>query len=948
MVRSARVSGTIPTLIFGLFAVCAALSADTNPYSQTFTAFESGHVRPLAMTSDKKYLLAVNTPDAKLEIFRVKQDGLEHRGSVSVGLEPVAVALRNDDEAWVINHLSDSVSVVSLRDAKSFVKYTLHVGDEPRDIVFAGRNQSRAFITTAHRGQNSPLNPQLTTPGVGRADVWVFDSTQCCAGGTAGGTPLTVLSFFSDTPRALTVTPDGSKVYMAAFHSGNATAATFGGTFFGVANPLPPTQLFPFLPTPINVNAFGQPQALTGVVAKYDGAHWRDENGLIRDAELPFTLPDRDVFAIDATANPPRAIAGPAGVYAHVGTTLFNMIVNPVNGKIYVSNLESNNIQRFEGANHFAGAQTRPKASVRGQIAFSRITVLDSSGNVSPRHLNKHINYATCCAPNPTENATSVAFPLGMEITRNGRTLYVAALGSSEVAVYDTVGLENDTFVPSTANQIPVTGGGPTGLVLDEEAERLYVLTRFDNSIKIVNLRTKREIGQAAMYSPEPAHIIRGRRFLYDASFSSSHGDSACASCHIFGDTDHLGWDLGDPDQANTADPNVKQNQSPRYGFAAMKGLMFTQSLRGLDNMGPMHWRGDRTGGYTEPNVQPNSGAFNESAAFQAFNVAFSGLLGRNSPIPAADMKAFTDFMLEVMYPPNPIRKLDNTLTPLQQEGFNLFMGRNTFFDPGGGPALNCNACHTIDRSANAGKTTKPGFFGSNSLTTDVAGPFPLKNPHLRNMYEKVGKFGFPTTPVYLNGPLFGVNQGEQIRGFGFGHDGSFDTMMNFNFAPNFGTGDVQTVFPPAFGPIINNPQGIRMDATGNHERGALEAFMLVMDTNFAPIVGQQVTLRASNSTAANARISLLLSRAEQDECQVIAFYSKSGEGFLFSGGRFQRDSRRRQSLTSGEVRALAAGDDTVTFTCVPKGNGARLALDRDLNGVLNGDESPGQRDNDE
>src|SRR6267142_5950906 len=147
--------------------------ADTNPYSQAFAAFESGQVRPLAITPDKHFLLAVNTPDAKLEIFRINNFGLDHRASVPVGLEPVSVAVRNNGEAWVVNHLSDSVSVIELSDTHSHVKRTLLVGDEPRDIVFAGHARNRAFITTAHRGQNSPIDPQLSTPGVGRADVWV-------------------------------------------------------------------------------------------------------------------------------------------------------------------------------------------------------------------------------------------------------------------------------------------------------------------------------------------------------------------------------------------------------------------------------------------------------------------------------------------------------------------------------------------------------------------------------------------------------------------------------------------------------------------------------------------------------------------------------------------------------------------------------------------------------
>lgn len=83
-----------------LLLSCASIAiADPNPYNQTFSAFESGQVRPLALTPDKKFLLALNTPDAKLEIFRVQTNGLEYRTSVPVGLEPVSVAVRNDEEA---------------------------------------------------------------------------------------------------------------------------------------------------------------------------------------------------------------------------------------------------------------------------------------------------------------------------------------------------------------------------------------------------------------------------------------------------------------------------------------------------------------------------------------------------------------------------------------------------------------------------------------------------------------------------------------------------------------------------------------------------------------------------------------------------------------------------------------------------------------------------------
>src|SRR6185369_1332842 len=202
-------------------ALAQAVAPPVDP-ERAFTAFESGQVRPLALSDDGKYLYAVNTPDNRLEIFSVNKQGIKPAGSVSVGLEPVAVAL-HDDEAWVVNHLSDSISIVDLSHGaqNARVRRTLLVGDEPRDIVFAGQGRKRAFITTAHRGQNIGFDPQLTTAGVGRADVWVFDATSL--GASLGGTPLGVVTLFGDTPRALTTSPDGTTVYAAVFHSGNQT-----------------------------------------------------------------------------------------------------------------------------------------------------------------------------------------------------------------------------------------------------------------------------------------------------------------------------------------------------------------------------------------------------------------------------------------------------------------------------------------------------------------------------------------------------------------------------------------------------------------------------------------------------------------------------------------------------------------------------------------------------
>ena len=60
-----------------------------------FIEFESGQVRPLAMSADGSRLFAVNTPNNALEIFSITASGLTLTARVPVGLEPVAVVLES-------------------------------------------------------------------------------------------------------------------------------------------------------------------------------------------------------------------------------------------------------------------------------------------------------------------------------------------------------------------------------------------------------------------------------------------------------------------------------------------------------------------------------------------------------------------------------------------------------------------------------------------------------------------------------------------------------------------------------------------------------------------------------------------------------------------------------------------------------------------------------------
>ena len=910
----------------------------TTARAGSFVTFESGQVRPLALSPDGTRLFAVNTPDDRLEILTVTAGGIAPQASVPVGMEPVAVAARSNTEVWVLNHLSDSVSIVDLSGATPRVTRTLLVGDEPRDIVFGGPGAGRAFITTAHRGQQRTStdlsgvpgagDPQFTTSGVGRADVWVFDTANL--GTAVGGRPIAIVTLFGDTPRALAVTPDGSTVYAAVFKSGNRTTAIGEGAVcngFGAAAPCTTPQGFSMpggLPGP-STNAFNQPAPETGLIVKYDppAAQWKDGLGRNWSQAVRFNLPDYDVFAINAST------LAQTGAFSGIGTTLFNMAVNPVSGALYVSNTEAKNEVRFEGPGIFGDS------TVQGDLAQARITVL-TGPNVLPRHLNKHIDYAIRPAPAGVKDH-SLATPVGMAVTPDGSTLYVAAFGSSRIGVFDTTALANDTFDPTVASAeyLDVSGGGPSGLVLDAPRDRLYVLTRFDNAVSVVDLATGAEPQHVSLHNPEPAGVVAGRPFLYDAALTSSNGEAACASCHIFGDMDDLAWDLGNPDDPVKKNPipinlaiaitfGVVQLPAPINGtglvndFHPMKGPMTTQTLRGLLGSGAMHWRGDRS---NPPGTAAS--AFDEVISFNNFNPAFVGLLGRNAQLAAADMQKFTDFALQITLPPNPNRRIDGTLTTAQQAGRNFYMGprRSDGLASDIGTIVTgftCNGCHELNPALGRFGTSRNASFENEEQI--------FKIPHLRNMYQKVGMFG--TIDVAGEDPLNTPFQGDQIRGFGFLHDGSVDTLFRFLHA---------TVFGP------NGLGGTAVGFQNDQQRRDVEQFMLGFDTNLAPAVGQQVTRTAGNAGVADPRITVLAGRDAAGDCDLIVKGTVAGEarGWVRLGdGTFQSDRLTEAPLADAALRALAgsAGQE-LTYTCVPPGAGTRAGIDRDEDGYYDRDE---------
>ena len=347
--------------------------------------------------------------------------------------------------------------------------------------------------------------------------------------------------------------------------------------------------------------------------------------------------------------------------------------------------------------------------------------------SVTAAHLNPHIDYGQFPVPARVREK-SLSMPVAIAFTGDGRSAWIAAKGSDKVALVDAAKLERGKYRPSTRKQITIPGGGPAGLALDEDRQLLYVLGRFDNTLNVVNIRKRRLEHRVPLYNPEPANIAAGRRLFFNAALTSGNGESSCASCHVSGDKDELAWDLGNP--YDDMLPNPAPVIGPLMGtrdFHPMKGPMLTQTMRGISNHGALHWRADRTGGN-----DPGGNPFDTRAAMKKFNSAFMTLLGRETPLDEAQLELLTDYSLSLMPPPNPVRRLDNTLTPMQAAGKKVFETAPTV------PRGTCATCHVLN--------PERGWYGTRGLTTYIIGGRPTKIPSHRNTYERVGMFGRAAT----------------------------------------------------------------------------------------------------------------------------------------------------------------------------------------------------------
>lgn len=542
--RHAALPTTHPgrTQLTALVLVAGALLGSAVDAQNAFVHWESPHVHPLELSADGTRLIAVNTADHRLEVYGIGGDRLPgYQRSIPVGLDPVSVRLRSNTEAWVVNQLSDSISVVDI--ASGQLLRTVATADEPADVVFAGTPQ-RAFVSISSGNR-----------------LQVFDPTNPTA-------PLSTVALDGEEPRALATSPDGSLVYVGMFESGNGSTSLRAPVVSNVNSPYnganpPPNQGTSFSPA-INP-ALPPAPAVAQIVRKDANGVFRDDNGRSWSAFVNWNVADNDVAIVNASS---LAVS-----YVPRVMTMVMALGVGANGQVALVGTELKNEIRFE--------PNVKSIFVRAQIGSF---LPAAPGTVTVGDLNPQLDYNVRSVAQSVRDQ-AIGDPRAVALHPSSGEWFVAGMGSNNVIVTNASG--------QRLGRIEV-GQGPTGLALSSDGQRLYVLNKFEASISTVNPAARTELDRRNLFDPTPLAVKEGRPLLYDTHATSGLGQASCASCHVDTRLDGLAWDLGDPaGELKAINQTCRPNQVCD-SWHPMKGPLVTQSLQGIVGNGAMHWRGDK------------------------------------------------------------------------------------------------------------------------------------------------------------------------------------------------------------------------------------------------------------------------------------------------------------------------------------------------------------------
>jgi DNA-binding beta-propeller fold protein YncE len=260
--------------------------------ADTYLTFEAPLTNPVRLSPSGQRLFVVNPSAHRLSVFSLESPANPVRiAEIPVGMGPVSVWPVNDDEAWVVNFVSGTVSIVSV--SRAAVVETFDAGVEPADLVITG-STPRVFISESRRNAMRIYDP----------------STRAL---------LMTVPLQGESPRSLAVANDGEGVFVAFALGGNGTT-------------IMPVRKNP--PAPENSMVIeGLPPA--------------PEVGLIIDALdstlngfMNYTVLANDIALLDP-------VAEEIHYFERAGTVNFHLAVHPISGDAFLANTEAHNLRFF-------------------------------------------------------------------------------------------------------------------------------------------------------------------------------------------------------------------------------------------------------------------------------------------------------------------------------------------------------------------------------------------------------------------------------------------------------------------------------------------------------------------------------------------------------------------------------------------------------------------------
>ncbi len=832
------------------------------------------HALAVVSVGSRDFLLVANTPDASVEIWDAR--ALTFQARVAVGQEPVTVVARPEAAAdgsrrcYVANWLGDSITSFDLaldprrpsQPPLVTLRRTVPVGDEPTGIAFLpelatwpdslpGGSAWRALVVTFGAAQ--------------RMGLFDRESLQ----------PLLMLPGSSGAPEG---------------HSGAIE-----------------------LLDPTRTQGVKQPLAIAFAPKTANAPNVADRLWILngRGGSVPSIVPgeeyDFDLFASDDLVRTLHRGAATRPPIGGLGTSHFDFDFAR-NGDLWVAGQTALHKQLNDFVNDQGEAVMAAKSANGTGFVKSQLFRVRGNGSVERIDLNDD---AGAMATQPVVQPVAVrVYGRGGPGTR----VFAAGLGSDSMGiVLPGSGGPNawqvhrvrigDPTRQFYAGRLDGLWRGPCALALlesgvpNDPSDRLFVLNLGTRSITVCD--PNYPLAQPSTFvvghfplaaDPTARHVQLGRPFLYSSELSAGRNTS-CASCHLFGRSDFLAWNLaGNHALPDEGDPNhLPFALGPN---AATKGPMQTQSLVGLVNFElpgndftqdfafsnrPYHWRGDK-------------------GLFEDFNAAFVNLMGMaeisgntsgngdfNKGLPDAAMTKFRRFAFSMHYPPNPQEPLTRTLqgsaysTPQPPDdpikrareandpsvgtgaarGQKLFhilpSDRDVDLDGDGtfDAALSCVHCHSLPEGSN-NRLTLGRFHAFAPLAEQM-----LETPQLRGLASKEKRRHWIDRD---SGELRGAPDratAARTGEFGLTHTGHSSAQTAPNLPPLFANGSWSIA---DFISLFVRGGLFPVDTSQAED---LERYVRQLDTGVAPIVGRGATFDVATRAIAPKLLAVELAMHE-------------------------------------------------------------------------------------